>query len=524
MARLMLLAAVSTLSTLAACAPSRGLLMTVGPDYKTPPLATPAAWQAPLPHSATVEGMRDWWRRFDDPILLELLEAAQREGATVAQAAARIQRARADAVAADATAWPGFDALVQGSRSAFSFGGPAMQRDMLSVGAQTTWELDLFGGRARDREAARAGLQSASAAWHDARVALAAETANAYVNLRACERQRELTADDARSREESLRLTMIAGEAGFRAPADMALARAVAAEGRAALAQRAAQCEAQIKALVALTALEEVSLRERLARGPGATPTGLPVPASFSPAAVPADVLWQRPDVAGAERDLAAASARVGVAEAQRWPSVNITGNILPTRMRIDGSPAMNITTWTIGPNLNLPIFDAGRRRAAAAAAVAEYEAAGSAFRAKVRTAVREVEEALVQVRSTQDRLPDARVAADGYRESFEAAEVRQRAGLGSMIEAEQARRTALGAELAVAGLEQEAAVAWIALYRAAGGAWEGPAQASPAVPGTHTSAPPQADPAGQNPPSPVADAQAATAASARPDTPPTTR
>lgn len=460
---------------LSACAGQRGLLATVGPDYQAPKPPVAESWQAPrdvLAHGGDPGKLTQWWAGFDDPVLLVLLEAAQRESATLAQAAARIERARADAAAADAASLPTLDAIASANRGTLLLLGPPLLRNQYQAGVQSSWEIDLFGGRARQREAALAHLQSSVASWHDARVAVAAEVASSYLNHRYCEAQVALARSDAESRSESLRLTEIAGNAGFQPPANVALARAVAAEGVATLAQRRAQCEVSLKSLVALTGIDEPLLRNRL-EGDPAQFAKLPSPPVRRIDEVPARVLLQRPDVAVAERDLAAASADIGTAEAQRYPSLTLTGNILPTRFEISGMSPITATTWSIGPSLSLPLFDGGRRRANAEAVRAQYKAAEAVFRAKVRTAAREVEESLVRLAAVAQRQPDVAAAADGYRVSFEAAQVRHRAGLGSLIEAEEARRTMIAAQAAVTALEQERVAALIALYRAAGGAWD---------------------------------------------------
>jgi NodT family efflux transporter outer membrane factor (OMF) lipoprotein len=443
------------------------------------PTQQPAA-QALAAHGGSSAALKAWWQQFDDPVLIELLGAAQRASASLAQAASRIERARADAVAANAASNPSLDATAGANRSAFSFGGPAVLRSQAQVGLQSSWEIDLFGGAARQRESARAQLDSNLAAWHDARVALAAEVANAYANYRLCEFQVELARADGASRIETARLTGITAGAGLQSPANAALARASAADGAANLLQKQAQCEIDIKGLVSLTAMDEAALRARLARAPGTPPT-LPRPARFAIDALPAQVLAQRPDVAAAERDLAVASAEIGVAEADRYPRLSLAGNIAPTRSRLDGSPTISVTTWSIGPTLTLPLLDGGRRAANAEAARAQYAAAEAAYRAKARNAVREVEEAMVRLASVAERLNDTRTAAAGYRESMEGARTRQRAGLASLIELEDARRTSYAADAAVVALEYEGVSAWISLYRAAGGGWDGSLDAATA-------------------------------------------
>ncbi|MFN0163641.1 MAG: efflux transporter outer membrane subunit [Burkholderiales bacterium] len=463
--------ALVALPLVAGCALTGGLFGTVGPEYRVPqPLAT--QWHAPRAHGGDADALKSWWRRFDDPVLIELIDAAQQASATLVQAAARIERARAEAIAAGVAGNPSLDGTAGASRSAFSFGGPAVLRTQAQIGVQSSWEIDLFGGLARQRQQAQASLEASTASWHDARVALAAETANAYVNFRACEMNVELARLDGASRAETARVTGIAAGAGLHAPASAALASASAADAAATLAQRRAQCEIDIKGLVALTAMDEAALRQRLARKPGEAPR-LPRPAAFAVEAVPARVLAQRPDLAAAEREVAAASAAIGVAEAQRYPRLSLAGNITPTRSRLDGSPAISVRTWSIGPSLTLPLVDGERRAANVDAARAEYASAEAAFHARARQAVREVEEALVRIASAGERMEQVRSAAAGYGQSLAAVQTRQRAGLAALAELEDARRISLAAQGAVVATEYEATAAWVALYRAVGGDWD---------------------------------------------------
>ena len=189
--------------------------------------------------------------------------------------------------------------------------------------------------------------------------------------------------------------------------------------------------------------------------------------------ALPAQVLAQRPDVYNAEREVAAASAEVGSARAQRYPRLSLSGSVGLAQVRT-GGVSTDFTAWTIGPlALSVPIFDGGRRAAQTDAAQARYDEAASQYRAKVRQAVSEVEQALVRLQSTAERSASARTAAEGYRASFDATEARWRGGLASLVELEDARRTALAAENALVALQHERQAAWIALYRAAGGGWK---------------------------------------------------
>lgn len=438
---------------------------------------TPAAqWQAPLPAADPGAELRRWWQQFDDPLLTQLIDAAQAVSPTLADARARIEQARAARVAAGAALGPTLDASASAARGRFDLASPVGTR--LDASLQAAWEIDLFGGNRAGRDAAQARLEGAQASWHDARISVAAETASAYLVLRACEAQLAQTELDAASRAETARLTQLAAKAGFQSPASADLARASAAQGNATLTQQRAACDLAIKSLVALTALPETGLREQLA----ARRASLPRPAQLGVAAVPAEVLAQRPDLAAAERELLAAAADVTQARAQRYPRVALAGSIGPSRFET-GDARTSGTLWSIGPvSVSLPVFDGGVRRANADAAQAAYEAAAARYAARLRTALREVEEALLALQSTAARGEDARAAAEGYERSLRSVDARYRGGLASLFELEDARRTAVAAQSALIELQRERVAAWITLYRALGGGWR-PDDAQAATP-----------------------------------------
>lgn len=430
------------------------------------PRQVPVQWQAPLPHRGQITELTRWWQQFNDPLLVQLIEAAQVVSPTLASATSRIGQSRATRVAAGAALLPTLDAnasAVRGKQDFVSGIGSSA-----SVGLQAAWELDLFGARRAARDAAQARVDGAEAAWHDARVLVAAEVASIYTSLRACEAQVEQNRADSLSRSETARLTGLSAAAGFEAPAGAALARASAAQGNALLTQRRAQCDVLVKGLVALTGTDEPGLRGQLAAGQAR----LPQPPQIVMASVPAQVLAQRPDLLNAERELLAASADVSQAQAQRYPRIGLAGSISAARFE-SGTFSQSGTLWSIGPvTVSLPLFDGGVRRANVLAAQARYDEAGMLYRAKLRTAVREVEEALVELQSTADRDADAQVATEGFATSFRATEARFKGGLASLYELEDARRSALQAQVALIDLQRERSSAWISLYRALGGGW----------------------------------------------------
>jgi len=425
---------------------------------------TPPQWHTPLPHNGSLTDLNGWWRQQGDPLLAQLIDAAQAASPTIASAGSRIAQSRAQRAAAGAALLPSLDASVSVSRANQQStlpGGTTSQ-----AGLQSGWEIDLFGGRRADRDAAQARLGGATAGWHEARVAVAAETASLYYSLRSCEQLLLVAKQDAESRADTARLTQLTTDAGFQAPATAALARASAAEGNSRYTLQRALCDIDIKTLVSLTAIDEPALRAKLAAS-----AAVPAPAIAIPS-LPAQILAQRPDVYAAELEVAAASADVGSARADRFPRLSLSGSIGAANFRTGGEN-IQTDTWTIGPlALTLPIFDAGRRSANVEAAKARYDAAVISYRASARRAVSEVEQALVNLNSSAARSEDAKVSMEGYRTAFVASEDRFKNGLGSLLELEDARRTRLAAENAVVTLERERNAAWIALYRAAGGGW----------------------------------------------------
>jgi len=459
---------------LAVCLVTTGVLVgciTLGPDYdaqratKVP--NQPQEWQPPIAHGGDLASLQDWWRQFNDPTLVALIAAAQEQSNTMAQAALRIAQTRALLVGTNAAALPVVNGSAGLTRGTFQLGGPVTLATVSQAQLQSSWELDLFGGLARGSEAAQARLEAQVANWHDARIAVAADTANLYVNYRACEQFADLALSDATSRARTAKLTEQLSAAGFQSPANAALARASAAEGQGRLVAQQADCDLSVKALVALTGLVEADLRARLA------PQAKILPRPLMPAVqqVPAQVLSQRPDLAAAERELAAASADIGVREADRFPRLSLLGSVGPLDFST-ANLAISATTWSIGPSLTMPIFDAGRRAANVDTAKIAYQAAEVNYRSQARRAVREVEDALIRLNSLSLRDTEAEISAKGYRQSLTASEDKFKFGLASVLDLEEVRRLSVNADNILTSVRRDRVNAMIALYRAVGGGW----------------------------------------------------
>jgi outer membrane protein, multidrug efflux system len=434
-------------------------------------IKAPAQWYTVLPHGGGTATLATWWTQLGDPLLPELITAAQNESATLAAARTRIEQSRAALVSAGGALLPQVNASASGSRGVQT--PKAGVATSLNAGLQASWEMDLFGGGRATRDASALRLESAQAGWHSARVSLAAETAGAYYSFRQCENVLTLTQSDAASRLETARLTDLSAKAGFNAPANAALARASAADAASSVRAQQAQCDVLVKALVALSDLDEPALRKKLELNKAASQQNRAWAALFSIANLPAQVLMQRPDLAAAQRNVAAASADIVSADAKRLPTLTLNGSVGGARVSSGGSAQEGIT-WSLGPlAINLPIIDQGRNAANLRAAQAAYDEAVVSLRASARNAVREVEEALVNLNSVAERQGDTQAAAQGYKTALDAAQTRYRSGLGSLVELEDVRRTALASQQSLLQLERERVAAWISLYRAAGGGWD---------------------------------------------------
>ncbi len=458
------------------------------PEYIKTAIKMPESWQTKLPradqskdalsnenlpHSGNVNQLIDWWGQFNDVALNQLLKAVEADNPTLDIALANIKSARASTVSANAQGLPSItgSASATRSKSGTSSGiGSSSGISTSTVGAlDASWEIDLFGGIKFAKQAAEARLEAKQSDWHTARVSLAAEVATNYVNYRACQLSVTAYQQAMTSKNETSRLTKILSDAGFSAPADAALAEASLRATESSLINQQAQCDNTVKALVALTNLGEPKVREILSTGDVA---GLPQPAEFNVDTVPANLITQRPDLIADERNLAAASADTGVATANRYPSLSLMGSI--GRSKISGSTfSSSGSTWSFGPSISLPILDGGQLKSQVSIAEANYAVALATYKQDVRSAVKEVEQTLVNLDSAARREGTEKISTEQYRSYYNAAEINWRAGGISLITLEDARRQLINAELSHITQRRVRVQYWIALYKALGGGWQ---------------------------------------------------
>jgi len=403
-------------------------------------------------------------------VLPALIALAQTASPTLSSAAARVEEARLQQVLGLAALGPSLDASAAVNRGNTQYPLPLSRTTSGAIAA--SWEADLFGAQKLALQAAEARAASAQAQWHDARVIVAAETAVRYLSLRYCEAVRAQIEQDLGSVETLEKLARMSAEAGLLATSLSDQARAQRAAVRASLLGQQAACDLEVKALVALTALPEPELRARLSREAGRP---LEVPPALAIQKLPAQVVAQRPDVYSAEREVVAAASEVGETQALRLPRLSIGGSIGVFSVR-GGPLAADLNTWSIGPlRLQVPLYDGGIRQAQVKAAQARFDTAVRQYEARVRQAVREVEEALVQSYFNAERLTQVRSAREALERSLKSVERRTAAGLASRQALEEARRQVIEVRINELALIREGLIAGVSLYRAAGGGWDAP-------------------------------------------------
>ena len=441
----------------------------VGPDYSEPQLAVPAGWSAGTGTDAMdAVLLARWWHGFGDPVLDRLVADALAANLDLAQARARLREARARRGVAGAALAPSVDASLSGSRSRSSGqSGSGSTRELYSAGFDASWELDVFGGVRRSVEAAQADLEASVESLSDTRVSLAAEVALNYIDLRTAEQRLAIAEESIAYRGENHQIIRWRQQAGLVSELDLAQATTDLESTRAVLPPlRTAVTEAKNRLAVLL------------GRNPGELESlvhadrPIPLAAGEIVAAIPADTLRQRPDVRVAERRLAAQTARLGEAEAARYPSFRLSGSLGLEALELDALADRGANTHSLFGGITAPVFNAGRIAANIEIQDALVEQARLAYRAAVLAALEEVENALTAVANTDARRAKLAEAAAAARTTLAIAEYRYASGLADFLSVLDAQRTQLSLDEQLAGSTGELARAQVRLYKALGGGW----------------------------------------------------
>ncbi|MBN2439400.1 MAG: efflux transporter outer membrane subunit [Deltaproteobacteria bacterium] len=460
-----LTAALSAFLVLAGCA-------TVGPDYVPPGKTASPAWNTPLQGGLTVEAepgnLATWWKTLNDPELSRLIERAVAGNQELKKAEARIREARARRGLSRTDLYPTLNAGGSVTRrySSAETGG-STTRDLFSAGLDASWEIDLFGGVRRSVEAADADLQAAGENLHDTLVSLLAEVALNYLDLRTGQARLSVTEESLKTQEESYRLALWRSQAGL---SDELAVRQATYGLESARAQIPTLRHSISESLNRLAVL--------LGEPPGAVhaeyETAKPVPDIPPDVAVgvPADLLRQRPDVRRAERQLAAQTARIGVAAAELYPKLRLSGAIGLEALSFNGLFSSGIATSSGSAGVTWRIFDAGAIRRNIDVQSALQEQYLIAYESAVLVALEEAENAISAYAQEQRRRKSLGDAARSASEAVELAKIKYQTGLtdfGTLLEAE---RSLLNFRDQLAQSDGAVVVNLIKLYKALGGGW----------------------------------------------------
>lgn len=453
-----------TLMLLSGCA--------VGPDYGLPDFSFPAGWtDTAETKPAEAPKLEAWWTTLEDPILDRLVEEAVAGNLDVATAKAKIREARASYRQAGGALYPSVDgsASVSRSKSASSSISNAFK-----AGFDATWEMDVFGGNRRGLEAAGYGLDAAEDELRATLLTMIGDIASSYVEARGYQARIELARRTAQSQFQSAELTRSKFEAGGSSGVDVANAIGQANSTEANISSLEIAYAEAVHSLSILTGREPTALRGLM----GAV-RPIPVPTLPIATGVPADVLTARPDVRKAERQFAQYTARVGEAEAARYPSINLTGTISTSADRVGELGKSTTIGWSFGPTLSLPIFNAGQLKAAVDAAEAQRDQYYLAFRSSVLTALQDVENAVVALSEENKKNVKLRTAADAYRDAATLSRDLYETGNTSFLEVLTAERSLYSAEDSLISSNVAITTDFIALNKALGGGWNGAVDAS---------------------------------------------
>lgn len=457
---LLLMTACFCLATLTGC--------TVGPNYQPPKAQVPSAWSQPssAPAGASAdEILVHWWTAFNDPTLTTLVERAVQSNLTVKQAEARIRQARAARGVARAGFWPTVDAT--GTESFSRSPGTGGSSRLLEAGLDASWELDIFGGTRRNVEAATADLAAAVEDHRDALVTLAGEVALNYVELRGLQQRIAIAQKNLEAQQHTAKVTKERFEGGFVGALDVANANAQVATTASQIPVLEILARQTIYNLGVLLGAEPSALVAELSET-----GGIPAAAPDVPLGVPSDLLRRRPDIRRAEVQIHAATARIGVATADLFPRLTVTG-----AAGFQGSQFDSWLQWTsrfasVGPSVDWQIFNAGKVTNNIEVQKALTEQAVLTYRQSVLTALQDVENALIASTKEQEHRKALADAVEANRKAVDLSMQLYIQGLGDFLNVLDAQRSLYSSEDALVQSTQTMSIDLVALYKALGGGW----------------------------------------------------
>jgi multidrug efflux system outer membrane protein len=446
---------------------------TVGPDYQRPEIPVPPDFRGRAPDVPVSErSIADlsWWQIFQDEELQGLIRKALAENYDLRVAAARVLDARAQVTVTRSFQFPDVSASASAPYVRITEErAPIQQEETFSPLATLDlfWEIDLWGRLRRATEAARADLLASEDVQRFVITTLVSDVATAYFQLRELDLELEISRRTLGSRQGSLRLVQARHEGGVAAMIDVRQAEV--------LLYTAAQTIPDVERRIEQT---ENLISLLLGRSPDAMPRGRSTPEQLAlapptvPAGLPSSLLERRPDIRQAESQLVAATARIGVAKADYFPRVLLTGAAGGGGVMLDGNWFGPSGLLAIGPQVSLPIFNTGRIGAGVDSAEARAQEALVRYEQTVQQAFREVSDALVEHRKRRESRIQQALLVTSLRDAARLADIRYRGGVTSYLEVLDTERQLFDAELLLAQSQRDELLAIVRLYRALGGGW----------------------------------------------------
>jgi len=446
-----------------------------GPEYRQPEVAAPAefkeaagGWKRAEPQDDLERGR--WWEIFRDRQLGALVERIEVSNQSLRVAEARLRQAQAVAAASKSSLFPRLDLDASITRSRSPGGARSTNR---SVGVEASWDTDLWGRLRRALESDQAAVQASAGDLAAARLSLQAQLATNYFQLRVLDTQKKLLEDAVEAFRRSLTLTENRYRAGVGARADVI------------------QADTQLKSTEAQAVdigVQRAQLEHAIAVLIGVTPAELAIPPEAKyvaelpvvPAGLPSTLLERRPDVAAAERRVAAANAEIGVAAAAFFPSLTLSAGLGYRSAVASQWLSAPSLFWSLGPALAMTLFDAGRRKAQSEQAIAAYDETVAQYRQIALASFQEVEDNLAAVRILEEEAKLQAEAVESSRLAVQLTTNQYKAGTTSYLAVVQVQAAQLANERAAVGLVGQYLAATIALVRALGGGWRAEERSPP--------------------------------------------
>jgi multidrug efflux system outer membrane protein len=455
----------------------------VGPNYVPPSPKVPASFaEAPVGTSANVGKAQTvddaWWKNLGDPVLEGLLKEALTSAPSIAEAQARVREARALAGSAGAERFPTADAGGAYARNLGSENvptgvppgglGPGVHSNLWQAGFDASWEIDIFGGERRTVEAAEANYEAVTEDRADVVLTLLAEVARNYVELRGAQRRIEVARKDLAIERDLQSLTQSLLAVGLAPQQDLLRAQAQVSDIEAAIPEFETDERAAAYRIAALIARPFAEMATDLS-----APRPIPQAMSEVPVGLPSELLERRPDVRAAERRIAAANARIGIAQADLYPHFSLTAVTGLESLYFSSFSSASSGYYQIGPGISWRIFDAGRIRFQVRAESARTDAAAAGYQRSVLNAFRDVETALISYANAKIRRNNLAAESAADAQATDIARLLYEKGLESFLPVLDAERSLYAADDQLAQSERDSALALIALYKSLGGGWQ---------------------------------------------------